>query len=87
MISHSSVLLLNLTLNVDKVYKSGIAVSNNWLIYVTANEEVKENTQKGQRYWGAGEINKEKSNLWVVERNKKNWGGSGWQRIGEGNHV
>ena len=46
------------------------------------NEEVKENTQKGQRYWGTGEVDRGgKGNPWVermTEVKKK--------RAGEGNH-
>ena len=49
---------------------------------------MKEHTQKGQRYWGAGEVDKAgKINLWVEKRNMKNWDGSGKKRAGERNHV
>ncbi len=49
---------------------------------------MKENTQKGQRYWGAGEVDRGGGEDPCVEkRNKKNWPGSGRKRAREGNHV
>ncbi len=44
------------------------------------------NWKKIHRYWGAGEVDERgEGNLWVEEKNKKNWNGSGRKRTGEGN--
>ncbi len=43
------------------------------------NEEVTENTHKGQRYYGAGEVDRGgEENLWVERGIRKT--GLGWQR-------
>ncbi len=46
-----------------------------------------ENTQKGQRYWGVGEIGKGGEGNPLVERNnKKTWDSLGRKGSGEGIH-